>query len=182
MFTNHRTIVTASTTALAALLGSATAHAGASVGGLVYAPAAAGSTPSGVPTLSGSLLIVLSLLLATLALRMFRKQGGKLLLLLLGGGALAAGSGGVKLISDAIAATTHQLSNPAGGTATVDGATDNIYVNSSGVRLRITLVQLNNLGEGGGCPNNPSPTRCEPGNELDNGEQCNIDCVIAGGE
>lgn len=74
----------------------------ASPGQLIYGPVA---TP--VPTLSGPILIILALLLATIGYRILRQKnnhaGRMMTLSLIAIGALASGIGGVKLIDDAYA-------------------------------------------------------------------------------
>jgi hypothetical protein len=70
-------------------------------GGTVIFSAA---SPTAVPTLSGWMLIVLSLLLFAVAVKVSRQKGssnaGKFFLLLLGVGVLSSGTGGVKLVTD----------------------------------------------------------------------------------
>ncbi|KAG1694708.1 hypothetical protein GQR58_006704 [Nymphon striatum] len=57
---------------------------------------------TGIPTLSGTMLIVLSLLLFAVAFRVAKNNGaGKMFVTLLGVSALFLGSGGIKLVSDA---------------------------------------------------------------------------------
>ena len=60
--------------------------------------------PTAVPTLSGSMLILLSLLLFAVAFRVAQKKNaGKLFMTLIGVSILATGIGGVKLVSDSVA-------------------------------------------------------------------------------
>ena len=164
--------------ALGATLFHTDVFAGAA-GTLVYAPVAPATAASSVPSLTGSMLIVMSLLLAAVAYRMFRQggsNGSKFLLLLLGGGILVSGASGVKLISDAYAAVSHSLGNPAGGVEPISSGDNNIYTNTSGVDLRIQSVT-----PPAGCPNPVSASRCDAGDVLLNTEQCSVECTAAGG-
>lgn len=92
---------------------------GAGVGSIVYGSGT--STP--VPTLGGSALIVLALLLAVVAFRILRTQqhkGVNLVVALTAVTALASGVGGVRLVSDAhaiIPVASVDMDSESGGTA-----------------------------------------------------------------
>lgn len=97
-------------------------------GTLQYGPANDGGltaiSPTAVPTLGGTGLVLLSALFLTLFWRMHRRgdvQHTRIMAVALTSGALASGIGGVKLVSDAIAQTGDfwDMTNPAGGTLNV---------------------------------------------------------------
>ena len=103
-------------TSLLYFLSSSVWAVAASPGQLIYGPVA---TPTPVPTLSGPILIVLALLLATIGYRILRQKdnhaGRMMSLSLIVIGALASGIGGVKLIEDAYATVTEILLEEAQG-------------------------------------------------------------------
>jgi len=114
---------------------SSTAWAGTST--LFYGPPV-----TDIPTLSGTMLILLSLLLATIGYRILRQKGNNtsrmMVLSLIAVGALASGVGGVKLVNDADATSAVPLDQPGGGSVTVcDGCGDDSYENATGAPLEI---------------------------------------------
>ncbi len=80
-----------------------------------------GGAPTAIPTLSGSMLILLSLLLFIVALRISKQKNAKVnkfFITLLGVGILSIGGSGIKLISNAQAGVDLPitlLSSPSGG-------------------------------------------------------------------
>jgi len=100
---------------------SSLATAGLNGGGILiaYQPAVAAS----IPTLGGFGLVMLTLLLAVVAVRMIKNQqnsGTTWLLTAICVTALATGSSGIKLISDAYAMyNTEYMTSDSGGTVTV---------------------------------------------------------------
>lgn len=100
------------------------------------------TSATGVPTLSGTMLIVLSLLLFVVALKISRQKGhntGKFFMLLIGASALISGTGGVKLLSDVHAglATTTIVENTP---YTIPANSDALYFNDSGQPLNFRIV------------------------------------------
>lgn len=90
----------------------AQALAGGGVGTITFTEMP-GSGAQAIPTLGGAMLVILSILLAFVALRVLHRRSGghasPMLVAGLLGGALVAGGGGGKLISDA-----HSLDGPGG--------------------------------------------------------------------
>jgi hypothetical protein len=144
---------------------------GSSVGSIVY-----GSGGSAVPTLGGSALIVLAILLAVIAFRIMRTQqhkGVNLVVALTAITAIASGVGGVHLVSEANAApggVVVDLSSAGGGTVQVFLGL-NYVVNRTNVPLQIldiTIAPGCAIGPGadtanggasvGECGDNPSTT------------------------
>lgn len=104
-------------------------------GTVTYGPS---STP--VPALSGSLLIVLAVVMAVVAVRLLKSRpDGRLnsWVVALGAAVLVSTLGGVKLISDSYAGPSiEELTNASGGQVTVGEGTTRI-VNTSLVPLQI---------------------------------------------
>lgn len=104
--------------------------------------------PTAIPTLSGTMLIVLSLLLFVVAVKISRQKGsnaGKFFVMCLGLGALISGTGGLKLFSDLHASVpTPIIVNNAGSFDIPDDG--NIFQNTSGQPLNFTI-------QGDGEPN-----------------------------
>jgi hypothetical protein len=130
------------TTAGTALVMSSSATADS----ITFSPIAASS----IPTLSGTLLVVMSILLGLAAMYVFKKQDtGKISLSLfaLVAGAYIAGTGGFKLIGYAEAGNLPplpgvvQIKNQSGGEfPIVEGP--NLYLNLSGKALRVTKIEI----------------------------------------
>lgn len=145
---------------------------------LVYGPVTAA-----IPTLSGTMLVVLSLLLFAIAMRVARQKnvkGGKLFLTLIGTGALISGIGGIKLVSDVVAGVTmptiHPLTNALGDTAPIDLMSINKYNNDTGVTIEIKQINLP-----GDCPGTESGVEgvvlCQVGQRHNPGGMCAIKCL-----
>lgn len=149
------------------------------VGTLVYAPAAA---PAAIPSLSGTMLIVLCLLLVAVSFRIAKQKNSgtnHFVIALLGAGALISAGGGMKLISDAHALTTHTMV-AGGGSLPVFNNDLNTYSNRSGVDQVINSINLP-PPNGTTCPNTNPPgpglTRCNVNDTVVNGGSCSINCV-----
>ena len=135
---------------------------------------------SAVPTLSGTMLIILSLLLMTVAFRLKKKNRqatSKFFISLIGVAALISGTNGIKLVSDATAfAPTPDivLSNQSGGSVHFVNNQINQFKNTTANPLKIISinydtcrfpkVSLSGLSE------------CKTGNTLNGGQKCEIDC------
>jgi len=104
--------------------------------------------PTAVPTLSTSMLILMSVLLMIVALRVSKnKASGKLFITLMGASVLIASGSGVKLISDlkaGVESVVDPFTMPAGGEFTLFGDQPNLLVNKSTVPLRIKTIELPN--------------------------------------
>ena len=140
-----------------------------SVGTITYGPVVA-STP--VPTMSGVMLVMLALLLATIAYRILRQKennaGRMMVLSLLAVGALASGLGGITLIDDAYAPSGIPLTNPGGDTLLLYSGTTS-YINDTGAVTEIlgrTAVQ--------GCAFQSIIEECTIGKQLAADEICNL--------
>jgi IPTL-CTERM motif len=121
---------------------SANVFAGSSVGSIVYG--SGDSTP--VPTLGGSALIVLAILLAVVAFRILRTQqhkGVNLVVALTAVTALASGVGGIRLVSDAnalIPVGTVNMSSESGGSVQLSiGANEVTNV----TKVPLSILQIN---------------------------------------
>ncbi|AUB80846.1 midcut-by-XrtH protein [Candidatus Thiodictyon syntrophicum] len=160
--------------------------------GLALAQAANGSITFGrlgatsalpIPTLGGTMLILLALSLGFLAYRSVRKGQGYIASLL--AGALAVGSlvsvtGGFNLLRDAYAAAvTNIISDPAGGTFPIVPHTTNIYDNQSGVPMSVIAISLPPACESSrsvGAVAVVPTTQCMVGVQVGNSMQCNFAC------
>ncbi len=160
---------------LVGLFGSSSASAAAIT--VVFAPASIG----GIPTLSGGMLLILSLLLAAVAFRIVKQHqsGTSMLLGIIGVTALMSGAGGVKLLSDAQAGI---IPTPlVGGSVTVDPASffNNFFINSTGVAQTINSVSSGD----GSCPDvnldiglSSGFPHCSVGLTLADGDICYVRC------
>lgn len=155
---------------LAFMLVSADAVAQINIGGsIVYEP-----LPQSIPTLSGSMLVVLGLLCAVLAFRVLRAHSASkplASLMAVGVFALSAASGN-QLIQNAQALPPAlSFSNPSGGVLNVTFFGENPVLNSSGQPQRIISVTANQ-------PYIDSPTsqqpRCTVGLTVQNNNVCYI--------
>lgn len=99
------------------------------------------ANPTSVPTLSGTMLVVLSLLLFVVALKISQQKGGragKFFVMLLGLGALISGSGGLKLFSDLQASVVAPVI--VSGASTYDVPDDGfVFENNSSQLLNFTM-------------------------------------------
>lgn len=138
-------------------------------GQIIFAPV----DPSAIPTLSSTMLIVLSLLLVAVAFRVSKNKesnSSKFLVAIIGAAALFTG-GGVKLVSDLKAnVTTAYLMSDTGGNQTIQNAEYNQYQNDSNVSLRVESISL--------------PTSCETynagQNSSDNYPLCRVGTILSG--
>lgn len=125
--------------------------AGGSPGAVItYGPQ---SVAAAVPTISGSLLIMLALLLMLVAVRLLKDRthtGANLVIAIIATTALATGAGGIKLVADAHAiALEAQMTNPEGGTLNIPAGSSRV-VNVTEVPQQITNIQYT-----AGCSNQP---------------------------
>ena len=116
--------------------------AGASVGSIVYGT----GDSTAVPTLGGSALIVLAVLLAVVAFRILRTQqhkGVNLVVALTAITAIAAGAGGIRLVSDAQAVTVGvvNMTSEAGGSVQLSEGLNEV-TNTTNVPLKILDISL----------------------------------------
>ncbi len=131
-----------------------------------------------VPTLSGTMLILLSLLLVAVAFRIGKnKNNSGTPMMLVGGlvlGAVLSVTGGVKLISEVNADSGGfapiPLSNPSGAEVGMFSGQLNIFENTSGVPQQIVNIILNGTGFAF-CPNNDSGI-------IDGVSRCAINSVV----
>lgn len=108
------------------------------------------STATSIPTLSGTMLIVLSLLLFVVAARISKQKvggSGKFFSIALGFAVLVSITGGVKVISDSHASGSTPISLQAGGSVVHDVGTGQYHFeNVSSVPLNV-LVEANELSQ-----------------------------------
>ncbi|TCJ88997.1 midcut-by-XrtH protein [Cocleimonas flava] len=139
-----------------------------------------------VPTLSGTMLILLSLLLMVVAFRVSKnsKNGaGKFFIALIGASVLMA-AGGFKTVSDLQAAvgTTKTMDNPAGGDVIFNEGAFTIIKNGSGVTQQVKDIILN--FEGNSCGNFPGAgmiegiPECAINLPLSDDMSCHVDCRL----
>ena len=159
--------------AIISLFATSSAFAGTPV--IVFGPV------TNVPTLSGSMLIVLSLLLMVVAVRVTRnkhKNTGKFFITLIGASALLAGAGGVKLISEVNASVAPSITMPQGESLPIFLSSLNEYLNNSGVTQQVKSIGIascDNFPNGSGVIN-----ECRVGLVLGVSKQCVIDCGTLG--
>ncbi len=154
------------------------ASAFAANGTLVYAPVVA---PAAIPTLGGTMLIVLSLLLFAASFKLAQQKRSSVkhfVVSLLAVGTLLSATGGVKLVSDAQAVSTHPMV-AAGGNLPVIGDDLNNYTNNTGVSQEIKSISLPTEEGSSYCADVIPPSsgfpRCKIG-ILADGASCSIDC------
>ena len=145
-------------------------------GSLTYHPL---SAATGVPTLSGIMLILLGLSLVIVAVRMLKQNtsGSAMLFGIIGVTALMSSGSGVKLLADAYATSAlHvELHLAGGGTVHIDDGSVAFFENTSGVTQKISNIILPE-----NCPNRngSDPDACIVGLTLDLNDICFIDCSI----
>jgi len=176
-------LVRRGTTASILFFASSSVWAGApnQVGTLTYGP-----VPP-IPTLSGMMLVVLALLLATVGYRMMTQKennaGRMMVLSLIAVGAMASGLGGVKLINDAYAInggggngggepqSAHDMTNATGGVLPINRY-GNSYTNQTDSPLMVLGIDLGGSYCHGG--------NCEVGKTIRPGDSCNLGGCDAG--
>lgn len=151
-------------------------------------PGAAGATA--VPSLSGTMLIVLSLLLFIVAFRVSKQKNSRnkeFFVTLIGVFALSSSIGGVKIISDVKAGVSVPEALPliltigsTIGSAPITGPATNYYDNSLGSPATITSIDIL---PGFSCstltalkPADFLAPTCEAGNIIPNNDQCQLTC------
>ncbi len=149
---------------------------------------------AGIPTLSGSMLVLLSLLLFIVAYRISKQKDtakSKLFISLLGVTALTVGAGGVKLISEVDAGVDAVVPLDSSGSITLASGF-NLFVNND-FPEGITIIDI--VSDGPPTPSfcgvppaapevaarhdGPGPHVCEAGLVLTQGEECAIQCFPA---
>jgi hypothetical protein len=119
---------------------------------ITYGPVGAAAS---IPTISGSLLIALAVLLMLVAFRLLKDRphaGTNLVIALAAGAALATGAGGIKLVADAQAVTpVLQMTDPSGNTplSVPEGGPWQVF-NVTNVPLQIRNIQYSP-----GCSDEP---------------------------
>lgn len=171
---------------LSAITSSAIAGIPTPIGTMTYRIGA-----TGIPTLSGTMLIVLSLLLFAVAFRVARQKGaGKMFATLIGITALSMGGGGIKLVSDAEALMGVSLPLPLNLGPTT-GEVDifegyNIFRNENTNTVSIqTLTAPDHqcldpfpIDARPATAAAPPPIQvCGPGVQLPNLAECHVNCI-----
>ena len=158
---------------LAFMLSGADAIAGMGGGTIVYGP-----LPQSIPTLSGSMLVVLGLLFAVLAFRVLRAHSAsKPLASIVAVGVLVLGAAsGNKLIQNAQATIGFAFSNPSGGVVNVTFLGESPVSNNSGQPQRVISVTANSGSID--SPTSQQP-RCTVGLTVQNSSSCYINFVVA---
>ena len=141
------------------------------------------SITSGIPTLSGSMLIVLSLLLFVVALKVAKQKtsaGNKMFITFLGVTALSIGGGGIKLVSDAdaliaIVDLNLNLTSTTGEIQVFNGT--NIFENPNAGTLTITNITPPAGSNCGGAV--APPIECSVSLQLPTSAQCQLLCAPA---
>lgn len=154
----------------------ASTFAGTPNGALLHAPVA-----TDIPTLSGTMLFVLSLLLVAVSFRIAKQKNSgtkHFVIALLGVGALISAGGGMKLMSDAHALSTHTMT-ATGGSLPIVNNDLNTY-NNPGNPQRITGKTLP-PANGTICPDTNPPgsglVQCVVNMIVATGGSCSINCV-----
>ncbi|MFK5892466.1 MAG: midcut-by-XrtH protein [Pseudomonadota bacterium] len=142
-----------------------------------------------VPTLSGTMLIFMSVLMATLGFILIKQKNfkaqNKLVLYLIGVAVLIAGGGGIKLINNSYALipisnfNMDNIVNP----LDIEEPIKNIYTNTTGASVKIMDIDLKGHEcFKNGLANEQFPTgdegECAIGLTVPNGESCFINCFI----
>lgn len=141
---------------------------------------------SGIPTMGGGALMMLSVLLAVIAVRVMRSGKHKAVNMTVALAAilsLVSGAGGVHLISDAIAGEGITINNPNGATRSVFPGFNQVR-NESGVLQRVSDISLNSDcsqvfdAENGGGKDSVGDCSVSPSSEIPDGRSCDliIDC------
>ncbi|MEE9326739.1 MAG: midcut-by-XrtH protein [Cocleimonas sp.] len=162
------------------MLISSSVFAGSPVNGLLtYAPLASNANPTDVPTLSGIMLIVMSLLLFVVGFRIAKQKNskaGKLFMTLISVTALATGFSGAKIISEVHAGLGGIfLSISGGGSVMIPPNVISVFNNNSGVTQKVISITLppNCNGTAGGIAD---LAECTVNLNLPNSNSCFVDC------
>lgn len=122
-------------------IGFSTSASAGGAGTIIYGP----GSSLGIPTLGGSALIALALLLAIIAFRVLRTQqhsGVNLVVALTAATALASGIGGINLISDAKASPSQEMEDIEGGDIELFAGLNQIF-NGTEASQKILSIDLN---------------------------------------
>lgn len=148
------------------------AQAGSTAGSITFSPA----DVAAVPTLGGSLLVLLAGLLALIAIKAYRRADGGIAPMvagLLALGSLASAGGGFDLIRQAQAATPTEITNPEGEQLPLGFGTT-VFLNSAGVPMEVTELSLES------CSIEPSQSEtpdCSEGTVVAEEEQCQVNLL-----
>lgn len=172
------------------LLAPGLVFSGVDAGSITFTPLS--STATSVPTLGGTLLILLALFLGFIALRSMRNGNGRgsVSSILIGTLALAtllSATGGVSLLTRANAGGGGNIiTSPSGQSFSVFSGVFNSYFNDSGVVQQVTSLTLPT-----GCDLSPTENKqktileqkvilsaCSLGGQLSDGDSCSVDCTI----
>ncbi len=146
--------------ALATIGFSAMVSAQSTIGSITYGPGS-----NAVPTLGGSALILLAVLLAVMAFRAKRSQQRQGVNLVVALTAIASGVGGINLVSDAQAGISIEpffieLDSAGGGTEPlVEGL--NLVLNSTGVPQKILSIELSGECSTAALPDVEAASECD---------------------
>jgi len=161
-------------TTLALLASTSDAFAGMGGGTIVYGP-----PTESIPTLSGTMLIVLGMLLAVVAFRVLRNYPGGRPLASIVALSIAGLSGvsGIKVMQEAYAGASYPMTQTNGGSVHVNTSGVDVPVdNTSGRTQQIKSVKPDsNCSVGTVTP----PPACAPGVIVQPANSCNVrfDCV-----
>ena len=148
-------------------------------GSLHYAPDV---LTTSIPTLGNMMLIILSLLLFVVGLRFSKEKGvSKLFTLFVGVLCLIPVLNGGKLVNNAMAVFMGvEMSEVTGGVVPIeDAVATTTYVNTSGVRQKIT--QIDSPTNHRACTVNAQASTCKANiTSLPNGSTCTIQCDSGG--
>ena len=137
-------------------------------------------SPTAVPSLSGSMLIVLSLLLFAVAYKVAKqKNASKLFVTLIGVTVLSTGLSGVKIISESFATgnTLPQNDYSLGQTKIIDLARYQSYIQNNNTNP-MTIGEITNFVGWSCAPNMEriAAFSCVEGSLLPAGESCGVYC------
>jgi hypothetical protein len=141
-----------------------------------------GPVSTAIPTLGGSTLIVLSILMAISGYFFLNKKGNnasnKMIITLIGVGILSSGIGGIKLLNDAYAVAPPATERPmvGAGVLTIDDAVFiNRYTNNTGADIKINSINFT-----GACPGFEIgfPKECAVNQIVPTSDYCDISCGV----
>lgn len=161
-------------TVVTALLGASTlpAQAGSAVGtgSITFSPA----DVAAVPTLAGSLLVLLAGLLALIAVKAYRRADRGIAPMVAGVlavGSLISAGGGVEIIRQAQGGVADTpVTNANGQTFELDPG-PNVFLNDAGILLEVTELSA---GECSILPNESPLPECTIGTTVTDGERCQV--------
>ena len=145
-----------------------------------------------VPTLSGMMLFILSLLLFFVAFKVSKQKSantGKFFITLIGVGALVSGMGGVKLISDVSAVGYASLPLVGSkGSVTLNPEGTSVFQNQDGAQRTLVAgkIDLSELPPGTACKSILNVDEliynaCNEGDHIPFNAVCRFECSSSGG-